>query len=507
MLDIKMLAASNVDTRKYLFDILSISDKRTLICTCKDMYVFSMFMPDIEKKFQTVIKEKKYLGHRRFYGFYNPLYKYTIELLFDGYMMPDRYIISRNKILYAYPKIYRDLIKRGNLPLIKKMLKINDTNFTIKNYYAIIHAAAKSGNIKIIEWLIIKKNYGRCENLIASAAKGGQFETLKWLEEQNFIAGDLAACYAAGNGHTDILKYLVNDKQIYDISGYDAASKGRIDMVKHLYSLCPTSLCDACRSAAKAGHLDILKFAYENGEKLRKNFVCGHLHVLTWLIDNDHIQPRIEISEMVASTGSLECLQLLYAHEYPIFTESVFYKAVCGKNIDMIVWLLKNNCPYDKFMFIQNNGCDRTLMATVATSLPILKLLFDSGHLFSDHFCVYVSYYGNLEILDFLIQKGFKLSKGIIEHAAARGHLHIIVWAREHGCEWDVEACAATVGDNHLDVLRWLRGFDRKTCGLPSNETEICPWNEDLCTTAGDQNRDAILEFASTNGCENVYYK
>jgi hypothetical protein len=455
-------------------------------------------MPNVEKNFYSMINDTKFLCKKTYYGFYNPLYKYTIELLYDGYTIPDSYIIAKNKVLYAYPRVYKYIVKRDDLTLIKKLFKINDS-FMSANMQIIVRTAAQVGNIRILEWMI-KKRYGLKEYLASYAAKGGQMETLKWLLVQGFAVGDLAAAYAAGRGHMDILIYLIRIQQVRNVSAWYAAINGRIDAIKYLYSLDKTSLIGTGNAAAKRGHLDILKFIYEKGSKISYGFVCKHLHILNWLIDNNHIQPNATISEMVAKTGSLECLQLLHANKFPIFTNIVFVNAILGENINMIEWLLCNNCPHNRHLFVQRY--DHRSIKNVATSLPILKLLIKSGYVFDNELCNYVAQYGNLEVLSYLYANDFKLDKDVIRSAARAGHLHIIVWAREHGCEWDAGTCIETVNGNHIDVLRWLRGFDRKTCGLPSNETEICPWDERLCQLAFEQNRKIILEFALENGCD-----
>ena len=48
--------------------------------------------------------------------------------------------------------------------------------------------------------------------------------------------------------------------------------------------------------------------------------------------------------------------------------------------------------------------------------------------------------------------------------AASGGHLHVLRWAREHGCPWDAATCARAARGGHLDVLRWAREHG-------------CPWN------------------------------
>ena len=49
--------------------------------------------------------------------------------------------------------------------------------------------------------------------------------------------------------------------------------------------------------------------------------------------------------------------------------------------------------------------------------------------------------------------------------AALEGHLEVLSWARENGCDWSAEACAMAAENGQLEVLEWLRG----------NEPP-CPW-------------------------------
>ena len=41
--------------------------------------------------------------------------------------------------------------------------------------------------------------------------------------------------------------------------------------------------------------------------------------------------------------------------------------------------------------------------------------------------------------------------------AAENGHLHVLKWARENGCEWDSSTCANAALNGHLHVLKWAR--------------------------------------------------
>jgi hypothetical protein len=92
--------------------------------------------------------------------------------------------------------------------------------------------------------------------------------------------------------------------------------------------------------------------------------------------------------------------------------------------------------------------------------------------------------------------------------AAGGGHLAVLRWLRESGCNWDEETCAAAArgghlvgvrhphpsrcfgaaGVGHLDVLRWARANG-------------CEWDEETCRAAACRGHLATLQWARANGC------
>ena len=47
-----------------------------------------------------------------------------------------------------------------------------------------------------------------------------------------------------------------------------------------------------------------------------------------------------------------------------------------------------------------------------------------------------------------------------------RGHLEVLKWARENGCQWNEWTCTNAAEGGHLDVLKWAR-------------ENGCPWSEE----------------------------
>ena len=41
--------------------------------------------------------------------------------------------------------------------------------------------------------------------------------------------------------------------------------------------------------------------------------------------------------------------------------------------------------------------------------------------------------------------------------AAYGGHLHVLQWLREYGCDWDYTTCLLAAKSGHVELLRWAR--------------------------------------------------
>jgi hypothetical protein len=461
----------------------------------------SIYMPKLEISFQNMVNITSYFYNRYYSGFYHPLYKFTMELLFDGYPLPDKYIIVENRVLHQFPKVYKKLGERGDLDLIKKLLKLNRNGFMENNAEWTMAGAAKTGNISILRWMI-KNGYTLCELAATQAVKGNQLRTLKWLIRRGCNLNNMIVSHAAKCGFIDILKYLVCDVKspIHD-AGYFAASNGHLQIVKFLHSVDESTLFEVCEGAARSGNLEILKFAYERGYSIEHDFTCSDVNILIWLLNNNHISPNINISKRVAWDGNLECLQFLYHNNFPVLDKDVFTKAVRGQNIDMINWLHSLRCPFDKSATKAAVGMASPEIK-IRGSLIILKLLVEWGCELDDDVCPLAAYHGDLEMLQYLYGCGCKLNESVLQRAATNGHLHVIIWARKQGCHWDSLVSYFTVCWHHLDVLKWLRGIDREKYETHPEEIEICPWDEQVCLYAIKYCHIDILKFAIENGCE-----
>jgi hypothetical protein len=81
-----------------------------------------------------------------------------------------------------------------------------------------------------------------------------------------------------------------------------------------------------------------------------------------------------------------------------------------------------------------------------------------------------------------------RVSRAALCAVAAAGPLKDVKWARDRGCPWDAETCAAAAGAGNLAVLQWLRKHG-------------CPWDGRTCDAATAGGHLRVLKWAAAHGC------
>ena len=140
--------------------------------------------------------------------------------------------------------------------------------------------------------------------------------------------------------------------------------------------------------------------------------------------------------ELYLKTG----LMLIYENDFMTKIQKN-YKAYIPKNITKLerytLEMIYDNCKRmipTNYICLQNKLCNKS---------PFMYF--------------YCAKSDNLSLLKKLLI--YNSTKGIyITYGAARnGHLSVLKWARENGCEWNSWTCTYAAKNGHLDVLKWAR--------------------------------------------------
>lgn len=145
------------------------------------------------------------------------------------------------------------------------------------DYPPIFGWAAYGGQRTTLEWLIARFPTVKIEfGVLAAAARGGQLDVLKWLHYEKGVEWQRDAAFqAAKNGHVHVLEWL----------RYGARQPLVVTFADK-----PWARPETFNGAARAGHLDVLKWAHLNTSEFNRPrgwsldaSLGGHVHVLRWL--------------------------------------------------------------------------------------------------------------------------------------------------------------------------------------------------------------------------------
>ena len=467
------------DILRIIFEYCPITDKRNLIRTCKLCYKLSFLMSNVEKEFQNMINSTGYLDQIKFTSFDNLLYKYTIELIYDGYahLIPNRYVIPENRIMHYYDIYYR-IAKKGNIDMLNLMLKIKDPPNLKANIKYIVKGAARGGHKSIIEW-IIKKYKVDC-HATQYAAKGNHFELLKWLYKNGFKISKMVNGCAVKTGNMEMIKWVFKkNNYICGTCVYFAVKNNNVDLLQWFYDYNTYISELICDNAVIGGKIEIVKWCLNRG----LNYVAidpysCHIEMLEWLKKNNYITTKSEkLSIEATHSNKFETLKWAYENGF-LISPKVCEEAALVDNIEILKWYRKN---------IGNVTIQAAEVAIKSGRLEILKWILKKGIKMNADFCGMAAWYGHFDILKWLYKNNCPWNSITCESATHNGHFSILKWVYKKGCPLNTLCCANTACFGHVEILKWLR-------------EKGCEWDDNLGYEALSHNSVYIIEWAKENG-------
>lgn len=239
--------------------------------------------------------------------------------------------------------------------------------------------------------------------------------------------------------------------------------------------------------AAHNGHLEILKYAYENGLKKKFNSeICSH----------------------AAKNGHLEIIK--WAHSiYCKWNRQSYINAIEFGQLDVLIWALKN-CSEgkDNIMLFENfsymNPKDLCGYAIHTGKLEIIKWLKMNGYNCKSLTYEYVISCGEVEIMKWMIENGYKLNETLCNIAARYGYLEIIKLLKQNECPYNInEICIIAAKNGDLEILKWIVKSE--------NGYEVCK-DENICKSVCSDvyyndplyaiKKAEMLKWLIENGCK-----
>jgi hypothetical protein len=99
-------------------------------------------------------------------------------------------------------------------------------------------------------------------------------------------------------------------------------------------------------------------------------------------------------------------------------------------------------------------------LATFGT-IELLQIVKNNGcDLESTSLCQYAAGHGNINILNWAIENGCTIDRGVCFNAVRNNHLYVLKWARNGGHELDIDGCHAIAFRYNLThITNWLNSL------------------------------------------------
>lgn len=221
-----------------------------------------------------------------------------------------------------------------------------------------------------------------------------------------------------------------------------AAKYGNTEVAVKLSS--PSWATDACKVAARYGHLHIVKLVMQEYliVKLHARSIAakaaagGHLHILKWL-KKEGVDPSSKSLKAAAKHGHVETLKWLREQGVE-WTSDACWVAAEHNRLDVMKWLRAVDNPVRQ---AQGDVCPLGVMLVSGASRrghpSMVKWLVEYGVDISDMTCPYAGQHGDLELLQWLIAHNAPWTP-IVQGACLRrahkaGHTHVVEWLHSQG--------------------------------------------------------------------------
>ncbi len=243
-----------------------------------------------------------------------------------------------------------------------------------------------------------------------------------------------------------------------------AAGAGKLMMVQHLMLLgCPWD-GSACETAARGGHVDVLRCLKANGGFWDKATCasaaeCGQLEALRYLKDNGCPWDKSACT-FAAGHGQLEVLQWLHDNGCPWDVQEALHVVVgsAAASTDVLQYLKQCGAVLDSGVMWGASECGE---------LRTVQWLHEQGCPWNDGACEVAAQRGRIDVLQYLMEHGCPWTISDLYSAAAEcDQRAVLTWLRQQGHAWTATICTTAAGCGNLPLLTWLR-----------EQTPPCPWD------------------------------
>jgi hypothetical protein len=205
--------------------------------------------------------------------------------------------------------------------------------------------AAQSGSIAKVNWLYTEQDYRLPADVCGYSAESGNVNLLKWLKQEGQRFHIYTCNHAAEAGHEHVLEYLRAEGCEWNEDCFNAAViAGHINVLQWLQEHgCPWSTVPMCNHAALSGSIPMMQYARQLGGTVGAGTMScaaskGHLNMCKHL-HSEQCPWDAEACADATRFGHLEVLRWLRAGDCPCDLNRVAEEAAAGGRLHILEYL------------------------------------------------------------------------------------------------------------------------------------------------------------------------
>ena len=194
-----------------------------------------------------------------------------------------------------YAQVSEILAKKGNLELLKKIYTISPG----LSFSKVLSIASRYNHLEIIQWaheIDLLDSTVTKQKVCRTATKYHNVKILEWMSSNNMLRAVQKLCkYAIRSNCIETLRFVISHGCPWSLNALEIAAKeGSADIFRYTYQETAGYAGEACRIAARCGHLAILKYLFSVGyisKRMRRGAIYQiaesnhHQHILDWIAE------------------------------------------------------------------------------------------------------------------------------------------------------------------------------------------------------------------------------
>lgn len=315
-------------------------------------------------------------------------------------------------------------------------------------------------------------------NLTNYFAQQGNLKGLQWARQYqcdwNEQLSEIAICHQ----NWSMLQWAINHGAPWSSKSCDLIAKfGNVHILKWARKRHAPWSSRTCYEAARRGDLSMLKYLRHCEHHDIIN-ICKHMFKTTQSLHNYVCPWHIEnVIDAASESGNLECLQWILNKTH--IKGDVCCRAARHGHLHILQYAHENQYSFEeahitKALEHEHHDC--------------VLFMHQHGARLPRHACLLATQYGgHLSMIKYAYQHGCELTIEMYHEAIKRGHIHIFEWLYEQGCTWNDT------------ITLYAAKYGQLACLILAHENR-CAWHERTCAMAAEGGYFDCLIYARNHG-------